>query len=65
MGVRGPGKQSKALRRFGWRPPLISPEFSSLVEAIATSRGWSKRQVLEMALMRLATSKEAEAAGLC
>jgi hypothetical protein len=63
MGVRGPQPQEGALRRSLYRP-AVGAEFKPLVEAIAAARGWSTQHTVEMALIKMATLEEAEAAGL-
>lgn len=66
MGVRGPQRQDGALRRTGWRPPLLPREYQILVSAIASRRpefkNASTREVLEAALRELATVEEFTAA---
>lgn len=43
---------------------LLRPEMIRLLDAIATSRGIAKAEVMQMALIRFATIEEAETAGL-
>jgi len=62
-GVRGPKPTPGALRRDVYRP-AIRGEYGRLVAAIAESRNWSVQHTIEMALIKLATIEEAEAAGL-
>jgi hypothetical protein len=57
-GYPDPRKDERALRRTGWRPPLVAGEFSGLLDAIAQSRGMSKRDIVEQALLAYATAEE-------
>lgn len=56
-------RNESALRRTGWRPPLVSSEIAGVLDAIAQARGMNKRDIVEQALLAYATAEELDAAG--
>lgn len=61
MGVRGPQRREGALRRTGWRPPVIAGAYQDLVFTIfhrPEFEGASTRAVIEAALRAFATPEE-------
>lgn len=61
MGDRGPQPQEGALRRTGWRPPLIQGAYQDLVFAMFNRPEFDKastREIIEAALRAFATEEE-------
>jgi hypothetical protein len=67
MGVRGPQQQEGALRRTGWRPPILPGQYQDLVFKIFERPEFAKagtRDVMEAALKAFATAEELKDSGV-